>query len=161
MADSGKKLTARLRQRYRMIALCIAMGMTEEAAAAHCQLPTDRVQAYLRDNRFQEFLNHFNHEIEGKVIERITRRRVRAVAKFQVVVEEAADKVISLMRGADRDSVSLAASKGILLQANIDLSSSPDEDRLNDPEAELQRKDPTFFELQSETMKELGDGRNT
>ena len=163
MADlAERKLTAPLKQVYRVIALCLAMGMSEEEAAAHSHVSVDRLKAYMRDPRFDEMLQTFNREIEKNVVERVVRRRVRTVAKLQLSLEDAADRVVQLMHAADHDSVSLQAAKGILRQGGIDLDKTAlEEDDLGDPEAEMRKSDPSFFDRQSETMKELGDGEGS
>ena len=158
MEDSVKKLTAPLRQKYRVIALGLALGMSLEEAAAHGHAEVMTVSGYLRDPRFQEFLTEFNSEIESKVIERVVRRRTRALAKLQFHAEEAADTVINLMNYADRDSVRLTAAKGILKQTGIDLDHIGINEEMEDPRKEMERKDPTFFNLEAETLKELGPG---
>lgn len=159
MADSPPKLTARLRQIYRVAALGLALGMTVEEAAAHARIDEGQMGRYLRDERFQEFLTEFNSEIEKNVIERVTRRKTRALGKLQIASEEAADKVISIMKLSDRDSTSLKAAEGILRQVGIDMAKPIHKGgELENPEEEINRKDPNFLGLEAETMKELTDG---
>jgi hypothetical protein len=150
-----RKLTNPLRQVYRLAALSLAMGMSVEEAAAHSNLEPDRLAGYMRDPRFQNYLEQFNKEIEGKVIERVTRRQVKAIAKLQCATVEAAEKVIFLMQNATNESVQLQASKGILRQAGIDLDSLHLGDQLPDPEKEVARTDPSFFKRHEETIAEL------
>jgi hypothetical protein len=129
-----------------------------EAASAHCHITEDRLRAYLRDERFQDFLMTFNLDIEGKLIERVARRRTRALGKLQIASEAAAQTIIDLSTSADRDSVRLAASKGILKQVGIDLDHIGYNDELENPEEEIKRKDPGFLNLEAETRKELSSG---
>ena len=152
------KLSAPLKQTYRIAALGLAVGMSLEEASAHCHITEERLRAYLRDQRFQDFLLTFNEEIESKLIERVARRRTRALGKLQIASEDAARTIIELASGADRDSVRLAASKGILKQVGIDLDHIGYNDELENPEEEVKRKDPNFLTLQDETIKELSSG---
>jgi UTP:GlnB (protein PII) uridylyltransferase len=132
------------------------MSLEEAAAHGHAEVAT--VSGYLRDSRFQEFLTEFNSEIESKVIERVVRRRTRALAKLQVHAEDAVDVVIGLMNFADRDSVRLTAAKGVLKQTGIDLDHIGINEEMEDPRKEMDRKDPSFFEFEAETIKELESG---
>ena len=158
MADSEKRLTAPLRQKFRVVALGLALGMSVEEAAAHGHIEPSTVNGYMRDGRFQEFLTEFNSEIESKVIERVVRRRTRALAKLQFHAEAAADTVVQLMSFADRDSVRLTAAKGILKQTGIDLDHIGINEEMEDPRKEMERKDPEFFTFEAETIKELESG---
>ena len=159
--QAERKLTAQLHQTYRVAALGIAMGMSVAEAAAHANVEPDRLAAYQRDPRFQEILREFNTQIEKNVIERVVRRQVRALATMQSKSVDAAEKVISLMEHADRDSVSLQAAKGILRTVGLDLDRVHLGDELDDPEEELQQKDPAFFERQDQTLKELESGKSS
>lgn len=152
------KLTAPLKQTYRLSALCLALGMTLEGASAHAHITEDRLKSYLRDPRFQEFLDEFNQDIEGKLIERVARRRTRALGLLQVDAEEAARTIIDLRKSADKDSVRLSAAKGILKQVGIDLDHVGYNEELENPEEEIKRKDPSFLSLEAETLKELSSG---
>jgi hypothetical protein len=158
MADLETKLSNPLKQVYQVAALGLAIGMQFEEAAAHAHITQDRLRSYLRDPRFQEFLQGFNTDIEGKVIERAARRRTRALGRLQLASESAALTVINLMANADKDSVKFTAAKGILKQVGIDLDHIGYNDELENPEELIKRKDPNFLDLQEETMKELASG---
>ena len=158
MPGSERKLTSQLKQTYQIASLALAIGMHSEAAAAHAHITEDRLKSYLRDPRFQDFLQAFNHEIEGRVIERAARRRTRALGKLQMASERAAERVISLMDNGDRDSVKLAAAKGVLRQVGIDMDHIGYNDEIENPEEAIKRKDPNFLELEAETRKELASG---
>ena len=158
MADLETRLSNPLKQVYKVAALGLAIGMQLEEAAAHAHITQDRLKLYLRDPRFQVYLQEFNTDIEGKVIERAARRRTRALGRLQLASEAAALRVIDLMDNGDKDSVRLAAAKGVLKQVGIDLDHIGYNDELENPEELIKRRDPAFLELQEETMKELASG---
>jgi hypothetical protein len=160
MEDSAEspKLIARLRQQYRVVALCLAMGMSIEEAAAHCNVSCEDVARWMRDGRFQDILKEFNGDIESRVIERVVRRRVRATARLQAAIDDAAVRVLDLMHNAKSETVVLNAAKGILRQGGIDLDRLYLGDQIDDPVAVIEKEDPAFFKRHEEAIKEIESG---
>jgi hypothetical protein len=153
------KLIARLRQQYRVAALCMAMGMQMEEAASHCNCAVEDLARWIRDDRFQDILREFNEDIETQVIERVVRKRVRATARLQCAVDDAAIRVLDLMHNAKSETVVLNAAKGVLRQGGIDLDRLYLGDQVDDPVAVIEKEDPQFFNRHEEAMKELEGGK--
>lgn len=159
---ANRKLTNKLRQLYRVAALCTAMGMTVEETAAHSHLDESQLLQYMRDPRFQEMLEEFNGNIERQIIERVVRRRYRIQAKAQLVAEEAFTHAVEIMRNSSNDSVRWAVIRGILRQTGIDMDSLMHGGEIDAKEV-IEKEDPAFFQRHEEAMRELkqleaGDG---
>lgn len=151
-----RKLNNKLRQVYRTAALSLALGMSMEEAAAHSHLAETELQRYMRDPRFQSFLDEFNQEIEGKLIERALSRRNRILAKVQTHAEEAVDHAISIMRTSGQDNVRWNIIKGFCKQIGVDFDANMLGDvEMIEPEKVLERKDPGFLQRAESAMKEL------
>jgi len=120
---AGRKLTFRLNNSFRTLALCLAMGMEVEEAAAQIGVEVGLAEMYLRDPRLQGMYDTFMLQIEAKAIERIASKRHRACAIFQTTVERAANTVVELMDNGQNENVRLRAAAGVLNQSGIDLSS--------------------------------------
>lgn len=149
------KLIARLRQTYRVAALCLALGMSMTEAAAHAHISEVDLNRYIRDNRFQTMLDEFNREIEGRMVERVTRKRVRVIAKAQIHAEEALDVALDIMRTSMQDNVRWNIAKALIKQVGVDMDSVMNGDEISKPEVLLEHQDPSFLRRLNETEDEL------
>ena len=149
------KLIARLRQTYRVAAIGLALGMSMAEAAAHAHISETDLNRYMRDGRFQAMLDEFNKEIEGRMVERVTRKRVRVIAKAQIHAEEALDVALGIMRTSMQDNVRWNIAKALIKQVGVDLDNVMQGDELKKPEVLLEQQDPSFLKRLNETEAEL------